>query len=83
MNPILLTMHTHAERGQPVALMRYPDGTAFYTDRRGCIVGPRGQRGLNRKHVEAALAGGDLIECSTPLARQLRERGVGTWRVGE
>lgn len=45
MNPILLTMHTHAERGQPVALMRYPDGAAFYADRRGCIVGPRGQRG--------------------------------------
>ena len=81
MNPILLTMHTHAERGQPIALMRYLDGAAFYADRHGCIIGPRSQRGLNRKHVEAALAGGALIECSTPLARQLRERGVGTWRV--
>jgi len=76
-------MHTHAERGLPVALMRYPDGAAFYADRHGCIIGPRSQRGLNRKHVEAALAGGELTECSTPLALDLRSRGVGTWRVKE
>lgn len=81
MNPILFTMHTHAGRGQPLALIRYANGPTFLTDRRGCIVRPRGVRGLNRKHVDAALASGELTECSTPLAHELRERGVGTWRV--
>lgn len=81
MNPILIKLHTHAGRGQPLALIRYANGPAFLADRRGCIVSPRGERGLNRKHVDAALASGELTECSTPLAQSLRERGVGTWRV--
>ena len=81
MNPILIKLHTHAGRGQPLALMRYADGAAFLADRRGCIVSPRGERGLNRRHVDAALASGELTECSTPLAQSLRERGVGTWRI--
>ncbi len=81
MNPVLQQMHLHHQNGQPVALMRYANGTAFLADRRGCIVSPRTPRGLNRKHVDAALASGELTECSTPLAQSLRERGVGTWRV--
>ena len=81
MNPILIKLHTHSGRGQPLALMLYANGTAFFADRRGCIVGPRGTRGLNRKHVDAALASGELTECSTSLAQSLRGRGVGAWRV--
>jgi len=81
MNPVLQQMHLHHQNGKPVALMRYADGAAFLADRQGCIVGPRGVRGLNRKHVDAALASGELTECSTPLAAELRGRGVGTWRV--
>jgi hypothetical protein len=79
MNPVLQQMHLHHQNGKPVALMRYADGAAFLADRQGCIVGPRGVRGL--KHVDAALASGELTECSTPLAQELRTRGVGTWRV--
>jgi hypothetical protein len=81
MNPVLQQMHLHFSAGKPVALMRYADGTAFLADRAGCIVRPRGVRGLNRKHVDAALASGELTEYSTPLAAELRGRGVGTWRV--
>lgn len=80
MNAILKTMRIGIH-GKHIALMQYGNGAAFLVNKYGIVLRPRKERGLDPAQVQAAIASGELTECSTPLAQELRGRGVGTWRV--
>jgi len=77
-NAIVRKMRARFKNGSPVALMCYAGGAFFFVDRYGVVVAPRGTAGLNREQSQAAIDNGELTECSTPLAHELRGRGVGT-----